>query len=77
MQPPICSPGESMSRKYILLAIPLVALVVALGYFYGGSQAPIGQPPLQSLTAQNLSGIEDAFNAVKDDVRVLLLLSPT
>jgi hypothetical protein len=77
MRQPIYLPGESMNRKYILAAIPAVALAVALGYFYGGSQAPIGQPPLQRLTAENLNGIKDAFNAAKDDARLLLLLSPT
>ncbi len=66
-----------MRPKYLLAAIPATVLIAALGYYYGGSQAPIGQPPLQSLTAQNMDEIKGAFNATKSEVRVLLLLSPT
>lgn len=66
-----------MRRKYILLALLTFALVGVLFYLYAGSQVPSGQPPLQSLTPQNLAGLERAFNAAKNDVRVLLLLSPT
>jgi uncharacterized membrane protein len=66
-----------MKRKYVLGAILTVALAGALVYFYGGSEAPAGQTPLQSLTPQNMAEIKNAFNAAKDDVRVLVLLSPT
>lgn len=66
-----------MKRKYILGAPVAVLLLGALVYFYGGSQAPSGQPALQSLTAQNVTEVKNEFNAAKDDVRVLLLLSPT
>src|ERR1041385_7038733 len=43
----------------------------------GGRQAPSAQPPLESLTPQNLVSLKSSFNTAKDDVRVLLLLSPT
>jgi len=43
----------------------------------GATPAPRGQPPLVSLTADNLTGLRDAFNAAKDEVRVMVLLSPT
>jgi hypothetical protein len=66
-----------MNRKYILIGISTAALVAALLYFYGGSQVPPGQSPLQKLTAQNVAGIKNAFNASKGKVRVLVLLSPT
>jgi hypothetical protein len=66
-----------MKRKYILRGLLAALLLTALIYFYGGSQAPSGQPPLKSLTAQNLAEVKDQFNAAKDEVRVLLLLSPT
>jgi hypothetical protein len=66
-----------MSRKSILVALLTVVLMGALVYFYGGSQAPEGQAPLERLTTQNLGEIKAAFNATKDQVRVLLLLSPT
>jgi hypothetical protein len=66
-----------MSRKYIVFGILAVALAGLLVYVYGGSQAPPGQPPLASLTPQNVAEIRNSFNTAKDDVRVLVLLSPT
>jgi hypothetical protein len=65
------------SRKFIFSALAALALTAALVYFYGGSQAPSGQPPLVRLTPENISQFEAAFNAAKGDVRLLLLLSPT
>jgi hypothetical protein len=66
-----------MKPKYILAAVATVFLLGALTYFYGGSQAPSGQPQLNNLTAQNVGEVKNQFNLVNDDVRVLLLLSPT
>ena len=66
-----------MKRKYIFSAILAASLLAALGYFYGGTRAPSGQPPLIILTAQNVAEVKNEFNAAKDEVRVLLLLSPT
>ncbi len=66
-----------MKSKFIVGAVLGVILVGALFYFYGGSQAPSGQPPLESVTAQNVADIKTQFNVAKDDARVLLLLSPT
>jgi hypothetical protein len=66
-----------MRRIYIVLAV-LVALVTGrVIYLVGGSGTPAGQPPLVKLTSQNLAEIRDSFNAAKDQVRVLTLLSPT
>jgi hypothetical protein len=65
------------SRKFIFGALAALALTAALVYFYGGSQAPSGQPPLVRMTPENISQFEAAFNAAKGDVRLLVLLSPT
>ena len=66
-----------MRRKHILIAAVAIALAGALFYFYGGHKTPNCQPPLRRLTTQNVAEVKNAFNAAKDDVRVLLLLSPT
>jgi hypothetical protein len=66
-----------MSSRSIWGVIAAALLIAALVYFYGGSQAPAGQPPLESLTPQTAVAVKSAFNAAKDDVRVLLFLSPT
>ena len=66
-----------MKRKYIVNGAIGAVLLAALIYFYGRSQTPAGQPPLRSLTAENLNELKKDFNAAKDEIRVLLLLSPT
>ena len=69
--------GDFMKVKYTLTTLMIVMLVAALFYTYGGSQAPAGQPKLESLTAQNVADVRNQFNSAKNTVRVLLLLSPT
>jgi hypothetical protein len=66
-----------MKRAYVVGAIPGALLAAAVLYVYGGGQTPAGQPPLKNLSAQGVGEIKNEFNAAKDDVRVLLLLSPT
>ncbi len=66
-----------MKSRFIVGAVLAVILAGALFYFYSGSQVPSGQPPLESITAQNVADIKTQFNLAKDDARVLLLLSPT
>jgi len=66
-----------MKSKFIVGAVLGVILIGVLFYFYGGSQVPFGQPPLENVTAQNVADIKTQFNLAKDDARVLLLLSPT
>jgi len=66
-----------MKRRYVVGAVIAALLVAAALYLYGGGQTPAGQPPLQSVTAQSIDEIKNAFNAAKGEVRVLLLLSPT
>jgi len=66
-----------MNKRCLLIASIVIILVAALFYLYAGSRTPSGQPPLQTLTTGNVSEIKSEFNAAKNDVRVLLLLSPT
>jgi len=66
-----------MKRAYIIGAIPVALLAAAVLYLYGGGQTPAGQPPLKNLSGQNVGEIKNEFNVAKEDVRVLLLLSPT
>jgi len=65
-----------MTRK-TFVAIPAALLLAAALYFYGGHTAPPTQHALVSLTPQNLSTIEGAFNEASSDVRLLVLVSPT
>ena len=66
-----------MKRAVVVGAIPVALLAAAVFYLYGAGQTPAGQPPMKNLSAQSIGEIKNEFNAAKDDVRVLLLLSPT
>ena len=66
-----------MKLRYMLSAVLAAALAGGIVHYYGGSKVPAGQPPLQALTPQSVAGVKSAFNAASDDVRVLVLLSPT
>ena len=43
----------------------------------GAGPTPSGQPPLVSLSPANVDAVRDAFNAARNDIRVLIFLSPT
>jgi hypothetical protein len=46
-------------------------------YFFCGSNVPNGQQPLVRLDSSNIVAIKDAFNASANDVRLIVMLSPT
>ena len=68
-----------MKRRFKYTAGVLAAAILGgtFLYYYGGSRTPSGQPPLERLGAGNATGVRNAFNAARDQVRVLQLLSPT
>jgi hypothetical protein len=68
-----------LSTVFVVISVvfPQVMANAVAGGLYRDSHAPSGQPVLKSLTAQNIAEIKNQFNAAKDQVRVLLLLSPT
>jgi hypothetical protein len=68
---------KAMKRNYGAIEALAIVLAVVLGGVSCGHQAPAGQPSLQYLTPQNVVQLKDAFNASKNEVRLLLLLSPT
>ena len=63
--------------RLIIAGIGGLALAALLYYFYGGSAAPSGQPPLVSLEAGNLDPLGKEFNSARGMVRIIALLSPT
>ena len=67
-----------MRRKRTLAAAGVLVFGAALLYYlYGGHETPAGQVPLADLTPQTFATVQSAFNSAPDDVRLLLLLSPT
>lgn len=72
-------------RPHILTIVLLwlSAAVVTLSIFFpqlsylGGGSPPAGQLPLADITPATVAGLRGAFNAARDDVRMILFLSPT
>ncbi len=66
-----------MIIKRIFGLAAVAALGGAIFYYYGGHQAPEGQPPLADLSPANFASFQDAFNKADGEVRVVLMFSPT
>ena len=67
-----------MKRSRKILGLIVLAIIAGVAfYLYAGSSVPVGQAPLKRLTAANFDDLRTAFNAAKDSVRVVALLSPT
>ena len=66
-----------MKRKAIIAGVAAALLLLVAAYLWGPSSVPQGQPPLLTLTAENFSEFETAFDSDTSVPRVVLLLSPT
>jgi hypothetical protein len=64
-------------NRRILIAILAILLVLAGVYFWGPSKTPAGQPPLSTLSEATFINFQNAFDSAADEVRIVLLLSPT
>jgi hypothetical protein len=62
----------------IVAAIALVSGALWIGWLLNAPRrVPSGQPPLAHLDAETLPALREAFNAHTDEVRLVVLLSPT
>jgi hypothetical protein len=59
------------------LVVAVVSAGVVLWMKLAPRRVPPGQPPLLTLNADSLWAVREAFNASRDEVRVLAMLSPT
>jgi hypothetical protein len=67
-----------MNRRAIIRLLLLLSILGALsGFALRTTHAPGGQPPLETVTAENLPAFRSTFNDAVGKVRVILLLSPT
>jgi hypothetical protein len=68
-----------MRRRAPLVAMLVLLLLIgaAAWYQFAGQQAPAGQPPLTAIGVAHLDSVRDEFNGGSDEIRVVLLLSPT
>ena len=66
-----------MKRRVVVGVVSLTLIAAAVWYLGPSPQTPAGQPALVSLTPENFSMFQPEFNRASDDVRLLVLLSPT
>jgi hypothetical protein len=66
-----------LSAAVVAASIFFPQAASAVVYFSGGNRTPHGQPPLAGITPRTVADLRGAFNAAKDDARVLVFLSPT
>ncbi len=57
--------------------IGIIAVLLIIWYVWLSKGTPPGQPPLTSLTQNNLDQFKLEFNNAADRARLMLLLSPT
>jgi hypothetical protein len=67
-----------MRRRLVFFAVLLAAIAAAfVWYLRGERRVPAGQPPLAVLDAASFETLRADFNAHADQVRIVVLLSPT
>jgi hypothetical protein len=64
-------------KTALLVGAAAIVLSVIGRYFLGGHRVPAGQPPLAELTRASIDSLKSEFNRTPDQVRIVLLLSPT
>ena len=63
--------------KFAFWIVEIVAAFLIIWYLWLSKGTPPGQPPLTSLTQNNLDQFRDDFNGGGGEARLVLLLSPT
>lgn len=62
---------------WLIVGVLVLGLAVVGRYFIGGHAVPAGQLPLTEVTQNNLDSLKNDFNRTPDQIRIVLLLSPT
>ena len=57
--------------------VGIIAAILIVWYLWLSKGTPPGQPPLTSLTQENIDQFKHDFNGAGDEALLLLLLSPT
>ena len=66
-----------MRLKTKVFVVVAVVAIAAIWYYTAWSRTPHDQPPLMSLTPENLNEFKSVFNDAADRTRLVLLVSPT
>ena len=65
------------ARLISVTIIPTLLVAAAVGYLSCGSATPPGQPRLVSLDSDRVMPVRECFNQAPEELRLVLLLSPT
>jgi hypothetical protein len=68
---------QTRQVKYAFWLAGIVAALLILWYLWLSKGTPPGQPPLTSLTQNNVARFKHDFDGAGDQARLVLLLSPT
>ena len=63
--------------RYAFWLVGIVAVLLIIWFLWLSKGTPPGQPPLMSLTRNNLDQFKRDFNSADGEFRLVLLLSPT
>jgi len=63
--------------KFAIWLVGVIAVILIVWYLWLSKGTPPGQPPLTSLTQNNLDQFKHDFNSADGEFRLVLLLSPT
>jgi hypothetical protein len=66
-----------VSTRRLALALAIIGLVTAFTWYQSIRRVPDGQPPLVTLDASSLAGLQAEFNQAADRTRLIVLLAPT
>jgi len=68
---------QTRGVKYPFWLVGIAAALLIIWFLWLSRGTPPGQPPLTSLTQNNLDQFRYDFNGAGDEARLVLLLSPT
>lgn len=66
---------RTMTAVFVVVAVVLLAAIAR--YYFASHRVPAGQAPLAELTINSLASLKADFNRSANEVRIVLLLSPT
>jgi len=67
----------TLRTRYAFWFVGIVAALLIIWFLWLSKGTPPGQPPLMSLTRNNLDQFKHDFNSWDGELRLVLLLSPT
>ncbi|MFL6279298.1 MAG: hypothetical protein ACJ731_04245 [Vicinamibacterales bacterium] len=67
----------TLKRSWFVIVVIVIAAAVLGHRQFATHEAPHGQPALVHLDAGSLETLHTDFNAARDSVRLIVLLSPT